>query len=64
MKSRKFWLISSVVILSFITPILYKIIGINDSITTTVVGAMIGCSGIYNFANVWSKKQNGNKPSS
>lgn len=54
--SRKLWLTSLVLFAITNIPILYKHLGISESITLFVVTAIATSCGIYSVANVMDKK--------
>lgn len=57
--SRKFILTAVGILIMSSIPILYKQLGISDSITLVVVGAIAGATGVYAGFNTLAKKYEG-----
>lgn len=57
--SRKFWLTQQTVCLSVLVPLLFKYVGLSETVTLTVLGTVGAVGSLYGVINTVDKKLNG-----
>lgn len=57
--SRKFWLTQQTVVLSVCVPLLFKYVGLSESVTLMVLGTVGAVGSLYGVISAMDKKFNG-----